>query len=86
MIHRQDKQKWWDNSKFSGYRFQFSADSTVFKGFVTEKILNAFLSGAIPIYWGTDEVLQIFNKDAFIYIEKDFGNFDEEEVVHAGDK
>ena len=36
--------------------------------YVTEKIVNAFLSGAIPIYWGTPYVTQMFNPKAFIYV------------------
>eukprot|EP00434_Breviolum_minutum_P018505 symbB.v1.2.016321.t1/scaffold1240.1/size129799/4 len=32
------------------------------------KIVNAFLSGAIPIYWGTPYVTQMFNPKAFIYV------------------
>jgi len=37
-------------------------------GYVTEKILNAFYSGAIPIYYGCDEINNYFNKDAFINV------------------
>ena len=30
-------------------------------GYITEKILNAFTSGAIPIYWGSSNINQFFN-------------------------
>jgi hypothetical protein len=33
-------------------------------GYITEKILNTFLAGCIPIYYGTTEILNIFNKKA----------------------
>lgn len=36
-------------------------------GYITEKIINAFLSGCIPIYYGTAEIFDIFNEKAFIY-------------------
>ena len=36
-------------------------------GYVTEKIVNAFLAGSIPIYWGSRAVLEIFNPESFIY-------------------
>ena len=37
-------------------------------GYVTEKIMNAFHSGAIPIYWGNNYVKELFNVMAFIYV------------------
>mmetsp|Transcript_7064 Transcript_7064/g.17371 ORF Transcript_7064/g.17371 Transcript_7064/m.17371 type:complete len:107 (+) Transcript_7064:2-322(+) len=36
-------------------------------GYVTEKILNAFLGGCIPIYYGTSQIFDIFNRHAFIF-------------------
>jgi hypothetical protein len=36
---------------------------------LTEKILNAFLGGCIPIYYGTEEIFGIFNADAFVYYD-----------------
>ncbi len=38
-------------------------------GYITEKILNAFLAGCIPIYYGTTEIFDIFNKKAFIWYD-----------------
>ena len=38
-----------------------------YHGYVTEKILNAFLGGCIPIYFGTEQIFDIFNRKAFIY-------------------
>lgn len=38
--------------------------------YITEKLLNAKLSGAVPIYWGTSKILEIFNKDAFLFLER----------------
>jgi hypothetical protein len=35
-------------------------------GYVTEKIMNAFHSGAVPVYWGSEEVARFFNKRAFV--------------------
>ena len=46
------------------------------KGYVTEKIVNAFYSGAIPIYWGSDNIKEFFNEKAFINVD-DFNSFDE---------
>lgn len=40
-----------------------------FLGYITERIFDAFLSGAIPIYYGSTEVFGIFNPKAFIYYD-----------------
>jgi hypothetical protein len=45
-------------------------------GYITEKIMNAFLAGAIPIYWGTKYIKEIFNEKAFIYVN-DFSSLEE---------
>merc|ERR1711892_1431821 len=36
-------------------------------GFITEKIFNAFLGGTVPIYFGTKEIFDIINPEAFIW-------------------
>lgn len=36
-------------------------------GYVTEKIANAFLAGAVPVYWGTADAFQVFNPKSFIH-------------------
>jgi hypothetical protein len=37
--------------------------------YITEKILNAFMAGGIPYYYGTAEVFNIFNRKSFIYYD-----------------
>lgn len=37
------------------------------RGYTTEKILLAFLGGCIPIYYGSEEIFDIFNSKAFVY-------------------
>jgi len=36
---------------------------------LTEKLLNAWMSGAVPIYWGCPGVLEWLNPNAFLYLE-----------------
>lgn len=52
---------------FSRYRFCLVMENSYWWGYITEKILNAFLGGCLPIYYGTDEVFEMFNHRAFIY-------------------
>ena len=37
--------------------------------YITEKILNAFLGGSVPVYYGTTKIFELFNKDAFVYYD-----------------
>lgn len=53
---------------YTKYKFVFAMENRNAPGYVTEKIMNAFHSGAIPIYWGTNYVKELFNTKAFIYV------------------
>jgi hypothetical protein len=52
----------------SNYKFHLAMENEIVEGYITEKIVSAFLAGAIPIYWGTSDIFKIFNSDAMIYI------------------
>lgn len=56
---------------FSHYRYALVMENTDVPGYVSEKILHAFLSGTIPIYYGSRFVFEIFNSRAFIYFDLD---------------
>lgn len=59
-----------DNTEiYRGYRFALAMENTKKSGYITEKIINAFAGGAIPIYFGTEEIFEVFNKDAFIFYD-----------------
>lgn len=62
---------WRENFAPSDFRFALAMENKKSTGYVTEKIVTAFFSGAIPIYWGTEEVYKLFNRDAFIYYDID---------------
>jgi GR25 family glycosyltransferase involved in LPS biosynthesis len=53
----------------SNYKFSICFENKKFEKYVTEKIINPFIARSIPIYWGTDYVNEIFNKQAFLYLE-----------------
>merc|ERR1719163_703824 len=57
---------WVHNHKLArDYRFALVMENKNLPRYVTEKIVNAFASGSIPVYYGTTEVFQLFNRDAF---------------------
>ena len=43
---------------------------------LTEKLIHPLYEGVIPIYWGCPDVIEEFNKDAFIHV-RDFENSEE---------
>jgi len=49
-------------------------ENTDTKGYITEKIMNVFLAGAVPIYWGTEDVKEVFNPESFVFAG-DFQDF-----------
>lgn len=54
--------------KYKDYKFVFAMENGYHKGYVTEKIINAFYSGAIPIYYGAPDINEYFNPKAFINV------------------
>jgi hypothetical protein len=61
---------------YSNYKFVLAVENTKEQGYITEKIVNAFYSGAIPIYWGCSTINNYFNKNAFINVD-DFSSYEE---------
>ena len=62
------------DSKFKAskdFRFVFAFENDLFPGYVTEKVIEAWATGAIPLYWGSDP-LNYINPEAIINLN----NFD----------
>jgi hypothetical protein len=65
------------------YRFSIAVENCVEKGYFTEKILDCFRTGTIPIYKGDPEILNYFNKDGILL----FNELEElEEIVKKADE
>ena len=63
---------WWGNFEaYKNYRFCLTMEHSNSDGYVTEKILMAFMAGCVPIYYGTTEIFDLFNKEAFIFYDID---------------
>jgi len=57
--------------KYKDYKFVLAMENKDEKRYITEKIMNAYMGGAIPIYWGSDGMIdKIFNPKSFIDIKK----------------
>lgn len=57
-------------------RFSMAFENTCQPGYTTEKIVESFASGTIPIYYGDPRVAEEFNPAAFINCN-DYDSFDE---------
>lgn len=60
------------------YKFSIAFENSVSNGYSTEKIIDAFASGGIPIYYGDPKINLVFNKKAFINYQ-DFNS--EEDLI-----
>ena len=55
---------------FGDYRFVLCMENTFAEGYITEKILNAYAAGTIPIYYGGGrQIFEVFNPRSFIYFD-----------------
>ena len=60
----------------SSYKFSISMENTEGDGYLSEKIIDSFLAGTIPIYYGDYMVDEYINPESYILIrgEKDLKN------------
>lgn len=50
----------------SKYKFTLAFENSSAEGYTTEKLVEPFMAGSIPIYWGNPKVAEEFNTDAFL--------------------
>ncbi len=53
---------------YRNYRFCLVLENERRLGYITEKILMAFLGGCVPIWYGTTEIWDMFHPDTFLYV------------------
>eukprot|EP00756_Hemistasia_phaeocysticola_P045600 Hpha_TRINITY_DN19350_c0_g1::TRINITY_DN19350_c0_g1_i1::g.81271::m.81271 len=51
------------------YLMSIAFENSYLDELVSEKIVNSFYAGTIPIYWGSPSVFKYFNRKAFVYAE-----------------
>ena len=59
-----------------GYKFSIAFENSGARGYTTEKIMEAFASDTVPIYWGNPDIAKEFNPESFVNCH-DFASFDE---------
>jgi hypothetical protein len=49
-----------------GYKFSIAFENSSSPGYVSEKIVQAYAAGTVPIYWGASDVALDFNPESFV--------------------
>lgn len=63
--------EYWRDAKIKFFRdhphkFMITYENTPYRYYCTEKLMDSFLVGSVPIYWGDPRVAEDWNIDAFI--------------------
>jgi hypothetical protein len=80
---------WWEKEYrdfISQYKFMICFENTSKKNYLTEKLINAYLFGTIPIYWGCSNLEEYVNTDSILYLKKDFTQEDVNKLMDLADK
>ena len=48
------------------YKYSFAFENSAFPGYTTEKIIDSFAAGTVPIYWGDPLITELFDEGTFI--------------------
>ena len=60
----------------SHYKFSICFENSKTQGYISEKLVDAFEAGTIPIYFGDDTILELLNNKSYIHV-RDESEFDE---------
>ena len=63
------KSSYFNRVVFQDYRFMILMEDANIPGYITERIVDGFMAGTVPIYYGPTEIFDIFNPKAFIYYD-----------------
>lgn len=54
------------------YKFMICFENTSQTNYFTEKLINAYICGTIPIYWGCKNIEDYINMDSILYLPPDY--------------
>lgn len=58
------------NEALDQYYFSITVENSIQNSYWSEKLLDCFVTKTVPIYWGTKDVANFFNKDGILFFEK----------------
>ena len=50
---------------YEDFEFSLCFENDLYPGYVTEKLIDSYISGCVPLYWGSLRNESILNPDAF---------------------
>jgi hypothetical protein len=67
--------KYWRDAKKQFFidhphKFMMTYENTSYPYYCTEKLMDGFLAGSVPLYWGDPKVVEDWNLDSFLNIPK----------------
>ena len=65
----------------SQYKFMICFENTSMTNYLTEKLLNSYTCGTIPIYWGCPNLGDYVNLDSILYLKSDYTRYDLEKLI-----
>lgn len=66
----------------SQYKFMICFENDCQDYYFTEKLINAYYSGTIPVFWGFSNIEKYLNLDAIVYLKKDYTQGDVFDVIN----
>jgi hypothetical protein len=63
------------------FKFVFAFDNSDCDGALSEKVVNAALADAVPIYWGARDVAQLLNREAIVHCDVTFNTAGDQALV-----
>jgi len=67
----------------SNYKFMICFENVSKPNYFTEKLINAYYSKTIPIYWGCPNIDDYINMDSILYLKPDFSENDVNELIET---
>jgi alpha(1,3/1,4) fucosyltransferase len=69
---KESQGKYWRDAKYNFFlkrkhKFSICFEHSSYPGYTTEKLMDAFLAGSLPIYWGDPKISEDWNCNAFLY-------------------
>jgi hypothetical protein len=65
----------------SDYKFMICFESKVNNNYLTEKLITAYISGTIPIYWGCPNLEEYANMDSILYLKNGYTQEDVKALI-----
>jgi Glycosyltransferase family 10 (fucosyltransferase) C-term len=65
----------------NNYKFMICFENKSVPNYLTEKLLNAYYSGTIPIYWGCPNVSDYVNMDSILYLKPEHTDNDVDNLI-----